>query len=90
LAAARGVPGSRLRASWGSLVAAPGGYVATGSLGTTVGLWTSRNGIDRLPVAEVDLATADESSLLSDGRHVLLTARSQDEVIAFVTHGVDR
>ncbi len=73
-----------------SLVAAPGGYVATGTVGTAVGLWTSRNGIAWIPVAGVDLAAADESGLVSDGRHVLLIARSQNGVVGFVTSRVER
>ena len=73
-----------------SLVAAPGGYVLTGTVGTAVGLWTSRDGIAWIPVASVDLAAADESTLVSDGRHVLLIARSQNGAVAFVTSRVER
>jgi hypothetical protein len=71
-----------------SLVAAPGGFVATGSVGTAVGLWTSRDGIDWVPVAGVQLADASESRLVSDGRHVLLVVNGQSGTRAFVSAGM--
>ena len=74
-----------------SLVPAPGGFVATGTVGTAVGLWTSGDGLDWVPVAGVQLADADESGLVSDGRHVLLHLVSgQSETRAFVSVGVIR
>jgi hypothetical protein len=73
-----------------SLVPAPGGFVATGTVGTAVGLWSSRDGIDWVPVAGVQLADADESTLVSDGHHVLLIASGQNGTRAFVSAGVTR
>jgi|BarGraNGADG00312_1021997.scaffolds.fasta_scaffold07780_2 hypothetical protein len=71
-----------------SLVAAPGGFVATGSVGLAVGLWTSRDGLDWVPVAGVQLADAEESRVVSDGRHVLLVATGQNGMRAFVSAGI--
>ena len=71
-----------------SLVAAPGGFVATGSVGTAVGLWTSRDGLDWVPVAGVQLAGADESRLVSDGRHMLLVVNGQSGTRAFASAGM--
>ena len=73
-----------------SLVPAPGGFLATGTVGTAVGLWTSRDGLDWVPVAGVQLAGADESRLVSDGRHVLLLVSGQSGTRAFVSDGVIR
>jgi hypothetical protein len=73
-----------------SVVPAPGGFVATGTVGTAVGLWTSRDGLDWVPVAGVQLADADESTLVSDGHHVLLIASGQNGARAFVSAGVTR
>ena len=73
-----------------SLVPAPGGFVATGTVGTAVGLWTSRDGIDWVPVAGVDLRGADESTLVSDGHHVLLIASGQNGARVLVSAGVTR
>ncbi len=73
-----------------SLVPAPGGFVATGTVGTTVGLWTSGDGLDWVPVGGVQLADASESRLVSDGRHVLLIANGQSGIRAFVSDGVIR
>jgi hypothetical protein len=71
-----------------SLVAAPGGFVATGSVGLNVGLWTSRDGLDWVPVAGVQLADAEQSWVVSDGRHVLLLASGQNGTRAFVSAGL--
>jgi hypothetical protein len=71
-----------------SLVAAPGGFVATGSVGLAVRLWTSRDGLDWVPVAGVQLADAEESRVVSDGRHVLLVATGQNGMRAFVSAGI--
>jgi hypothetical protein len=73
-----------------SLVRAPGGFVATGTVGTAVGLWSSRDGLDWVPVAGVQLAGADESRLVSDGRHVLLLVSGPSGTRAFVSDGVIR
>ncbi len=74
-----------------ALVAAPGGYVAAGTVGSSgSGLWTSRDGTDWVPVAGVDLTRADESTLVSDGHHVLLIASDQNGIRAFVSTGVAR
>jgi hypothetical protein len=59
-------------------------------VGTAVGLWTSRDGLDWVPVAGVQLADADESTLVSDGHHVLLIASGQNGARAFVSAGVTR
>jgi hypothetical protein len=71
-----------------SLVAAPGGFVATGSVGLKVGLWTSRDGLDWVPVAGVQLGDAEQSNVISDGRHVLLVATGTNGVSAFVSAGL--
>ena len=73
-----------------SLVAAPGGFVATGSVGLAVGLWTSRDGLDWVPVAGVHLADAQESRVVSDGHHVLLVVSGQSGTRAFVSAGIGR
>ena len=73
-----------------SLVQAPGGFVATGTVGTTVGLWTSRDGLNWVSVAGVQLADADESTLVSDGHHVLLIASGQNGARVLVSAGVSR
>jgi hypothetical protein len=71
-----------------SLVAAPGGFVATGSVGPKVGLWTSRDGLDWVPVAGVQLGDARQSQVVSDGRHVLLVTTGQNGVRALVSAGL--
>jgi hypothetical protein len=71
-----------------SLVAAPGGFVATGSVGLKVGLWTSRDGLDWVPVAGVQLGDAEQSQVVSDGRHVLLVTTGQNGVRALVSAGL--
>jgi len=73
-----------------SLVQAPGGFVATGTVGTAVGLWSSRDGLDWVPVAGVQLAGADESHLVADGHHVLLIASGQNGAPVLVSAGVNR
>jgi hypothetical protein len=74
-----------------SLVAAPGGYVATGTNDVTqTGLWTSRDGLDWVAVAGVDLVGMDQSWIVSDGQHVLLWASGPNSKAAFVTSAVDR
>ena len=73
-----------------SLVAAPGGFVATGMVGSEVELWTSRDGLDWVAVGGVDLTGVNESKLVSDGRHVLLVASGQSDTLALVSAGVVR
>jgi hypothetical protein len=86
-----GAPGPALFGAEGiSLVRAPGGFVATGTVGTAVGLWSSRGGLDWVPVAGVQLADADESRLVADGHHVLLIARGQSGARVLVSAGVTR
>jgi hypothetical protein len=80
--------------SYPTLVAAPGGYVAAGTVGSTgSGLWTSRDGTDWVPVAGVSLVPADQLQLLqllSDGRHVLLIEAGPSGLTALVSSGLTR
>ncbi|MGC8633890.1 MAG: hypothetical protein ACP5VP_04375 [Candidatus Limnocylindrales bacterium] len=78
-----------------TLAAAPGGYVAAGTVGSTgSGLWTSRDGTDWVPVAGVRLVPADQLQLLqrlqllSDGRHVLLIEAGPSGLTALVSSGL--
>ena len=77
-----------------TLVSAPGGFVAAGTVGSTgSGLWTSRHGTDWVPVAGVPLVPADQlqsPQLLSDGRHVLLIEAGPSGRTALVSGGLTR
>jgi hypothetical protein len=76
-----------------TIVAAPGGYVAAGTVGTDPGahLWTSTNGTDWVPVAGVDLGGASVDHLISDGSHVLLVGQdASGGPLALVSAGVER
>jgi hypothetical protein len=61
--------------AYATIVGAPGGYVAAGTVGLNPAgaLWTSANGVNWVPVAGVDLPGASSIHLVSDGRHVLLS-----------------
>ena len=73
-----------------SLVTVPGGVVATGEVGTQIGLWTARDGLDWVPAAGIDLTDMTASWLASDGRHALLVGSGPNGMVAFVTSGVTR
>ena len=73
-----------------SLVAAPGGYVATGSVGLATELWTSPDGSHWDQVRGVDLSKVTLAWLASDGRRVILVATGPDTLVAMVSAGVNQ
>jgi hypothetical protein len=80
-------------ASLAAVVAAPGGYVASGTVGLDppAHLWTSPNGIDWVEVDGVDLAGSSSLGLASDGRHVLAIGSGGDGgTVLLVSDGIDR
>jgi hypothetical protein len=74
-----------------AVVAAPGGYVAAGSVGLDpdARLWTSTNGVDWVQVAGVNLRGLSVE-LVSDGHHVLLSGSGDNGAVLLVSTGVDR
>jgi hypothetical protein len=75
-----------------SIVGAPGGYVAAGTVGQEpdARLWTSTNGVDWVPVAGVDLPGMGSVQLVSDGHHVLLSGSGDNGPVLLVSDGVVR
>ena len=75
-----------------SVVAGPGGYVATGTIGLDTGarLWTSTDGVKWIPVAGANLAGIESPKVVSDGRHLLLWGDSGNGAVVLVSSGVDR
>jgi hypothetical protein len=75
-----------------AIVAAPGGFVAAGTVGLDpdARVWTSTNGVEWVPVAGVDLRGVGSVELVSDGRHVILAAGGDNGSVTFVSRGVDR
>jgi hypothetical protein len=73
-----------------SIVGAPGGFVAAGTVGhdPVARLWTSTNGTDWVQVAGVDLAEIGQ--LVSDGDHVLAAGRDNNGPVLLVSNGVER
>lgn len=75
-----------------SIAAAPGGYVAAGTLGLDQAgrIWTSTDGTTWVPVAGVELPAVSEIHLVSDGHRVLVFGRSAASGgwVAIVSDGV--
>ncbi len=89
----RGPSSAALFGATATIVAAPGGYVAAGTVGLDTGsfLWTSADGITWVPVAGVDLTGSLVDQLVSDGGHVLLVTRDANgQARALVSAGVER
>ena len=78
--------------AYASIVGAPGGYVAAGTVGhdPDARLWTSTNGTDWVQVAGVDLSGVSSVRLVSDGRHVLLSGSGDNGPVLLVSNGVGR
>lgn len=76
--------------AYGSLVAVPGGYAAAAMVGSgpTASLWTSRNGLEWVPVAGVDLSGLDLIGLVSDGRRALLIGTGPSGPKLWVSDGL--
>ena len=64
--------------------------VITMGCGDACPIFPGKRYLDWVPVAGVQLADADESTLVSDGHHVLLIASGQNGARAFVSAGVTR
>ena len=76
-----------------SIVGAPGGYVATGTVGFELAsrLWTSTDGLDWVEVAGLDLRGISIFAVVSDGRHVLAVGVGGDDgLVVLVSSGIDR
>jgi len=75
-----------------SIVGAPGGYVAAGTVGLDpdARIWTSTNGADWVQVGGVDLPGVGSVQLVSDGRHVLLSGNGDNGPLLLVSNGVLR
>jgi hypothetical protein len=76
--------------AYASIVGAPGGYVAAGTVGRdpVARLWTSTNGTDWVQVAGVDLPGI--SQLVSDGDHVLVSGSDGSGPVLLVSNGVEQ
>ena len=76
--------------AYATVVAAPGGYIAAGTIGLDAGgrVWTSANGLDWVQVAGVDLSNATSVKLVSDGSHVVLVASGENGSQILVSDGV--
>ena len=87
----RGGPVSpALFGAYGSLVAVPGGYAAAAMVGSgpSASLWTSRDGLEWVPVAGVDLNGLDSIGLVSDGRRALLIGTGPSGPKLWVSDGL--
>lgn len=78
--------------AYASIVGAPGGYVAAGTVGDDpdAHIWTSANGLDWVQVAGVDLPGVGSVQLVSDGRHILLSGNGDNGPVLLVSNGVGR
>jgi hypothetical protein len=88
-----GPPSAALFGAYASIVAAPGGYVAAGAVGDdpTARLWTSRDGLDWVEAAGVDLGGSSTVDVVSDGRHVIVVGAGSDgNPVLLVSDGVVR
>ena len=88
-----GQPSAALFGAHASIVGAPGGYVAAGTVGNelTSRLWTSTDGLDWVEVAGVDLGDSSIFGVVSDGRHVLAVGVGVDGgPLLLVSDGVER
>ncbi len=76
--------------AYASIVGAPGGYLAVGTIGldATEHLWSSTNRTSWVPVAGVDLGSESNVTLVSDGHHVLLWISGPGGLEALVSEGV--
>jgi hypothetical protein len=75
-----------------AIVGAPGGYVASGTVGLDpdAHIWTSTDGISWVEVAGVDLRGVGSLELVSDGRHVLFLGSRDSGALLLVSNGVER
>jgi hypothetical protein len=88
-----GPPSAALFGAYASIVAAPGGYVAAGSVGDdpTARLWTSTDGLEWVEVAGADLGGSSSVGVVSDGRHLLAVGIGGDRgLVLLVSNGIDR
>lgn len=78
--------------AYASIVGAPGGYVAAGTVGDDpdTRIWTSTNGTDWVRVSGVDLPGVGSVGLVSDGRHVLLAVAGDNGPVLLISNGVGR
>ena len=72
------------------LVSTPGGFAAAAMVGAgpTADLWTSRDGLDWVPVAGLNFAGVELTGLVSDGRHVLLSGVGPAGSSLWVSDGI--
>ena len=88
-----GPPSAALFGASASIVAVPNGYVASGTVGQelTSRLWTSRDGLNWVEVAGVDVGDSSIVAVVSDGRHILAVGVGVDGgPLLLVSNGIDR
>ena len=83
-----GPPGAAIRGLYGDVVAVPGGFITAGTIGLGVGVFLSADGLIWTPATGLDLPTATQVTLASDGRHVVVEAAGPGGSGMWVSSGV--